>query len=428
MLTLSRSGIGGLILGFALLAIPYRHRIFSRQVLIPVGVVAVGFVALIATSPAYFIKIIGSRFADRRRLDVGALQRLRLHPDDPPLAPGVRPGAEQLRGLLPGGHRPGELGAALVLRGADRRDRARRDDRLRRLPRLPVRAHGLRTAARAPARRPRATRPATRVTPLAWGMTAALVGTLFANVFYLTMSFYYFYVFVTLLLALPIVYGPRAGAQARGARRLPARNRRRLRPNLGLTALARPIERSGRRRLMRELVVDGRRISEDGDCYVIAEVGHNHQGSLMKAIELLQAAKECGADAVKLQKRDNRDAVHAGHVRPALRPREQLRPHVRRAPRGARALRQGLVRADAPGARDRHHAVRHHLRPAERGLPRRARRAGLQDRLRRPRQHAAPAPGRLLRQADLPLHGRRDDGGRRARGRRDPADQRRSSA
>ena len=57
---------------------------------------------------------------------------------------------------------------------------------------------------------------------------------------------------------------------------------------------------------MRELVVDGRRISDDGEAYVIAEVGHNHQGSLEKAKELLRAAKECGADAVKLQKRDNR--------------------------------------------------------------------------------------------------------------------------
>ena len=56
---------------------------------------------------------------------------------------------------------------------------------------------------------------------------------------------------------------------------------------------------------MRELVVDGRRISEDGDPYVIAEVGHNHQGSLMKAVDLLLAAKEVGVDAVKLQKRDN---------------------------------------------------------------------------------------------------------------------------
>ena len=57
---------------------------------------------------------------------------------------------------------------------------------------------------------------------------------------------------------------------------------------------------------MRELVIDGTRISDDGDCYVIAEIGHNHQGSVEKARELIAAAKECGVDAVKLQKRDNR--------------------------------------------------------------------------------------------------------------------------
>ena len=58
------------------------------------------------------------------------------------------------------------------------------------------------------------------VTPLAWGIAAGLVGTLFANVFYLTMSVYYFYVFVTLLLALPIVFG--VGAEAVARRRTPA--------------------------------------------------------------------------------------------------------------------------------------------------------------------------------------------------------------
>jgi N-acetylneuraminate synthase/sialic acid synthase len=40
---------------------------------------------------------------------------------------------------------------------------------------------------------------------------------------------------------------------------------------------------------------------------VIAEIGHNHQGSLEKAKELFAAAKECGVQAVKLQKRDNRN-------------------------------------------------------------------------------------------------------------------------
>ena len=46
---------------------------------------------------------------------------------------------------------------------------------------------------------------AARIRPVAWGMTAALVATLVANLFYLTMTFYYFYVFATLAAALPVV-------------------------------------------------------------------------------------------------------------------------------------------------------------------------------------------------------------------------------
>ncbi len=53
-------------------------------------------------------------------------------------------------------------------------------------------------------------------------------------------------------------------------------------------------------------VIEGCQLSDDSDCYVIAEVGHNHQGDLQKCKELFRAAKECGVDAVKLQKRDNR--------------------------------------------------------------------------------------------------------------------------
>ena len=50
---------------------------------------------------------------------------------------------------------------------------------------------------------------ALRVRPLAWGLTAALAGTMAANFFYLTMQFYYFYAFVMLALAVPIVFGRR---------------------------------------------------------------------------------------------------------------------------------------------------------------------------------------------------------------------------
>jgi sialic acid synthase len=57
---------------------------------------------------------------------------------------------------------------------------------------------------------------------------------------------------------------------------------------------------------VRELVVDGRAITRDGPAYVIAEIGNNHQGEVEKAKELIHAARECGVDAVKFQKRDNR--------------------------------------------------------------------------------------------------------------------------
>ena len=57
---------------------------------------------------------------------------------------------------------------------------------------------------------------------------------------------------------------------------------------------------------MRELEIDGRRIADDTPCFVIAEIGHNHQGSVEKAQELFVLAKQAGVDAVKLQKRDNR--------------------------------------------------------------------------------------------------------------------------
>ena len=43
------------------------------------------------------------------------------------------------------------------------------------------------------------------------------------------------------------------------------------------------------------------------DVYVIAEIGHNHKGSLSIAKKLFLEAKIAGADAVKLQKRSNKN-------------------------------------------------------------------------------------------------------------------------
>jgi N-acetylneuraminate synthase/sialic acid synthase len=54
------------------------------------------------------------------------------------------------------------------------------------------------------------------------------------------------------------------------------------------------------------LKIGSNEIADHTPCYVIAEIGHNHQGNLEKARELFREAKFAGAHAVKLQKRDNR--------------------------------------------------------------------------------------------------------------------------
>ena len=54
------------------------------------------------------------------------------------------------------------------------------------------------------------------------------------------------------------------------------------------------------------LNIDGFDIHDGGDCFVVAEIGHNHQGSLEQAKAMVTMAKDCGANAVKVQKRSNR--------------------------------------------------------------------------------------------------------------------------
>ena len=57
---------------------------------------------------------------------------------------------------------------------------------------------------------------------------------------------------------------------------------------------------------MREFKIGSRRIADDEPCYVIAELGHSHQGSVITARELIRQAKQAGADAVKTQVRNNK--------------------------------------------------------------------------------------------------------------------------
>lgn len=63
----------------------------------------------------------------------------------------------------------------------------------------------------------------------------------------------------------------------------------------------------------RQLAIADKIISDNSDCFVIAEIGSNHQGDLDTAKALFRAAKECGVDAVKLQKRHNRHLYTRKH-------------------------------------------------------------------------------------------------------------------
>ncbi len=47
-------------------------------------------------------------------------------------------------------------------------------------------------------------------------------------------------------------------------------------------------------------------VSDETAPYVIAEIGHNHQGRLEQALELIHAAADSGASAAKFQKRNNK--------------------------------------------------------------------------------------------------------------------------
>src|SRR5439155_21382517 len=52
---------------------------------------------------------------------------------------------------------------------------------------------------------------------------------------------------------------------------------------------------------MKSLTIGSRKIDSNSPTLVIAEIGVNHDGSEERAMKLVSIARECGADAVKLQ-------------------------------------------------------------------------------------------------------------------------------
>jgi sialic acid synthase SpsE len=48
----------------------------------------------------------------------------------------------------------------------------------------------------------------------------------------------------------------------------------------------------------------GKKIGDGNPCFVVAEAGINHNGSVAAALDMVKVARDCGADAVKFQKRD----------------------------------------------------------------------------------------------------------------------------
>src|SRR4051812_17807537 len=72
-----------------------------------------------------------------------------------------------------------------------------------------------------------------------------------------------------------------------------------------------------------QFAIAGRKIGPDRPPFVIAELSGNHNGELERALALIDAAAECGADAVKLQTY-TADTITLDHDGPGFRIEEGL--------------------------------------------------------------------------------------------------------
>jgi hypothetical protein len=206
--TLSRSGLLGLACGMLVLALPYRRKLLSAAFLVPLVAVLLLVAVVVAQRADFFERVL------RARVDTsgsGASTHFVVYefiPDvlssNPLFGLGLNNFSvyyEFITGRTNFGPHSfyvallvetGIVGTAVFI--AFLVWLFRRLSLARRLGRA-LAAAGDVTAA--------------RLRPLAWGLTAALVGTIAANAFYLTMSFYYFFVVALLAITPAAVFAPR---------------------------------------------------------------------------------------------------------------------------------------------------------------------------------------------------------------------------
>ncbi len=204
--TLSRSGLLGLACGALVLALPYRRHLRRPAFLVPLGAVVVLVGAVVLARWDFFLTVLRARTntssaAASPHFDVYGfvpdvlstnpflglgLNNFSVYYEFVTGRPDFGPHSFYVALLV----ETGVIGAALF--GVLVVWLFRRLGAARRIGRALAAAHDPLSS---------------RVRPLAWGMTAALVVTLVANLFYLTMTFYYFYVFAALAAALPVVFG-----------------------------------------------------------------------------------------------------------------------------------------------------------------------------------------------------------------------------
>jgi O-antigen ligase len=204
--TLSRSGLVGLAAGLVILAFPYRRLLVSRAALVPLAAVGVLLAYVVSRRLDFFETVLRQRIQTQGGSTSAHFEVYDFIPDvlesNPLLGLGLNnfsvyyefvtgrtdwgPHSFYVALLVETGVVGTALFAAFLVYLFRRLHVARRLGRTLAAARDPL---------------------AARVRPLAWGLTAALVGTMAANAFYLTMQFYYFYAFAQLVLVVPIVFG-----------------------------------------------------------------------------------------------------------------------------------------------------------------------------------------------------------------------------